>query len=391
MTVIQNVSRREFLAVLGLTGSGLVLGVSASHASSAAAEAAPAAFAPNVFLTIDPAGLVTIVCHRSEMGQGVRTAMPMIVADELEADWARVAIEQARGDAKYGDQNTDGSRSGRRELVRLRQAGAAARTMLEQAAARQWQVPAGDVQARNHTVVHVPSGRTLEFGALAAAAAALPVPDAKDLRLKPKAAFRFIGKDIPLRDGPDLVTGRALFGIDVARPGMRHAVIARPPVYGGRVKSVDTTAALKVPGVERVIQLEGTPPPSAFRPARRCCRHRAQHVGRAAGARAPRHHVGRWPECRLRLGGVPEGAGEVRAAARNGRTQGRRCRERVAIGRARGEGRLLRAAPRACSNGAARSHRRSHGRTDARCGPVHRARRARVRRSPRRLVFRSRR
>ena len=266
MTVIQNVSRREFLAVLGLTGSGLVLGVSASHASSAAADAAPAAFAPNVFLTIDPAGLVTIVCHRSEMGQGVRTAMPMIVADELEADWARVAIEQARGDAMYGDQNTDGSRSGRRELVRLRQAGAAARTMLEQAAARQWQVPAGDVQARNHTVVHVPSGRTLEFGALAAAAAALPVPDARDLRLKPKAAFRFIGKDIPLRDGPDLVTGRALFGIDVVRPGMRHAVIARPPVYGGRVKSVDTTAALKVPGVERVIQLEGTPPPSAFRP-----------------------------------------------------------------------------------------------------------------------------
>jgi isoquinoline 1-oxidoreductase subunit beta len=122
------------------------------------------------------------------------------------------------------------------------------------------------VEAHNHAVVHGPTGRTLGFGALATAAAALPVPDVKDLRLKPKAAFRFIGKDIPLRDGPDLVTGRGVFGIDVVRPGMKHAVIARPPVYGGRVTSVDDADALKVAGVERVITLPTTPPPSGFGP-----------------------------------------------------------------------------------------------------------------------------
>jgi isoquinoline 1-oxidoreductase beta subunit len=167
MAIIQNVSRREFLSVLGISGGGLVLGLSAKPGWAAAAEAATGAFAPNVFVSIDPTGLVTIVCHRSEMGQGVRTAMPMVVADELEADWARVVIAQADGDAKYGDQNTDGSRSGRRELLPLRQAGAAARAMLEAAAAQQWQVPASEVQARNHAVVHAPSGRTLDFGALA--------------------------------------------------------------------------------------------------------------------------------------------------------------------------------------------------------------------------------
>lgn len=264
MADLHNVSRREFLAALGLTGGGLVLGFSATHAASEVAQGA--GLAPNVFLAIDPDGLVSIVCHRSEMGQGVRTAMPMIVADELEADWTRVKVIQADGDPKYGDQNTDGSRSGRRELLRLRQAGAAARAMLEEAAARQWKVAAGEVQARMHNVVHLPSGRTLGFGQLAPAAAALKVPDAAGLRLKPKSAFRFIGKDVPLRDGPDMVTGRAVYAIDVVRPGMKHAVIARPPVYGGRVKSVDDSAALKVPGVERVIRLEGAPPPSGFQP-----------------------------------------------------------------------------------------------------------------------------
>ncbi len=265
MAVIHNVSRREFLAALGLTGSGLVLGLTGRHGAPPVAATA-GAFAPSVFVSIDAAGLVTIVCHRSEMGQGVRTAMPMIVADELEADWARVSIAQAPDDAKYGDQNTDGSRSGRRELLRLRQVGATARAMLEQAAAKQWKVPVVEVHARNHAIVHAPSRRTLGFGALASAAAALPVPDAKALTLKPKSAFRFIGKDIPLRDGADLVTGRAVFGIDVVRPGMKHAVIARPPVYGGRVKTLDSAAALTVPGVERVIPLEGAPPPSAFKP-----------------------------------------------------------------------------------------------------------------------------
>jgi isoquinoline 1-oxidoreductase beta subunit len=200
------------------------------------------------------------------MGQGVRTALPMIVADELGADWARVKVVQADGDPKYGDQNTDGSQSGRKDFVRLREAGAAARMMLEQAAATKWQVPAAEVETRAHEVVHARSGRALGFGELAGAAAQLPVPDLKTLRLKPASAYRLIGKGVPIRDTPDVVAGRAVFAIDVVRPGMKYAVIARPPVYGGRVKTVDSAAALTVPGVERVLSLETPPPPSAFKP-----------------------------------------------------------------------------------------------------------------------------
>jgi isoquinoline 1-oxidoreductase subunit beta len=266
MATLQNVSRRQFLGILGLGGGGLVLAVPAARAWPVGAAPPAAVLAPNVFLSIDPSGVVTIVCHRSEMGQGVRTAMPMIVADELEADWKRVKVVQAEGDKKYGDQNTDGSRSGRGEWMKLRQAGAAARTMLEQAAAERWGVPVGEVQARMHTVVHTPSNRALGFGELAVAAGALKVPDAASLRLKPRSAFRLIGKDVPMIDSLDLVTGRGVFGIDVVRPGMKYAVIARPPVYGGRVTAVDDAAALKVRGVERVVRLEGTPPPSGFQP-----------------------------------------------------------------------------------------------------------------------------
>lgn len=267
MTTITNVSRRRFLTTLGLTGGGLVLGVGFAT-RRALIPGAPAAepFAPNVYLSIDPTGQVTIVAHRSEMGQGVRTAMPMIVADELEADWARVTIIQATGDPKYGDQNTDGSTSGRNFFTPLREAGATARMMLEAAAAQQWGVATSEVQARNHEVVHAASGRRLGFGALAAGAAGQAVPAVDAITLKPSSAFRYIGKGLPIIDGPDIVTGKAVFATDVVRPGMKHAVIARPPVYGGRVKSVDSAAALKVPGVERVITLASTPPPAGFQP-----------------------------------------------------------------------------------------------------------------------------
>jgi len=269
MADILNVSRRSFLTAVGLAGGGLVLGVSTRGSdgdSAAAAAAAAGPFAPNVFLSIDPSGEVTVVCKRSEMGQGVRTALPMIVADELGADWARVKVAQADGDPKYGDQNTDGSQSGRKDFVPLRQASAAARTMLEQAAAAQWGVPATEVGTRAHEVVHARSGRSLGFGAVAAAAAKLPVPDVKTLTLKPASAYTMIGKGVPIRDVPDMLTGRAVFAIDIVRPGMKYAVIARPPVYGGRVKSLDPAAALKVPGVEQVVSLDSPAPPTAFKP-----------------------------------------------------------------------------------------------------------------------------
>jgi isoquinoline 1-oxidoreductase subunit beta len=265
MTIITNVSRRGFLGTIGLTGAGLVIGVGIGRTGLLEAASESAGPLPlNVFVALEPTGLVEIVVSRSEMGQGVRTSMAMIVADELEADWARVKIVQAIGDPKYGDQNTDGSTSGRNFFTPLRQAGATARAMLETAAAAQWGVPVAEVRARNHEVVHEPSGRRLGYGALAIAASRVPVPDAATVTLKPRSAFRYIGKGLPNADGKDIVTGRAVFGIDAVLPGMKHAVIARSPVYGGTLKKVETDAALRVPGVERVITLKGAPPPAGF-------------------------------------------------------------------------------------------------------------------------------
>lgn len=280
-TTIRNVSRREFVS----TGSGLALAVTlpgARHrahslAAGAADPAAPDAFSPGVYVRIDATGIVTIVAHRSEMGQGIRTALPMALADELEADWSKVRIEQATGDeALYqtgiayidasGTQNTDGSRSLRHYLRPVREAGATARAMLEAAAARQWNVPVTEVTARFHQVLHTSTGRTVGYGELVAIARDLPVPAKDQIRLKAPAAFRYIGKELPGVDLFDITTGRAKYGIDQTHAGMKYAAIARPPVYGGRVASVDSKAAEAVAGVERVIRLAETPPPSGFLP-----------------------------------------------------------------------------------------------------------------------------
>jgi isoquinoline 1-oxidoreductase beta subunit len=268
-------SRRGFLKAVPLTGLVLYVGLPA-HGQTADApkkyggDAMPHGLRdnPNLFISIAPSGIVSITCIRSEMGQGVRTSLPKVVADELEADWKRVRVVQAPGDeAKYGNQDTDGSRSTRHSFDPLRRCGASARTMLEQAAAAKWKVPLDQVQARNHEVVHKPSGRKLGYGALALAAAKLDVPAAASLRLKQPGEFRYIGKtDTFLTDGQDIVTGKAQYGIDVRLPGMLYAVIARPAVLGGKVKSFDAAEALKVPGVVKVFALDGTPPPSQFLP-----------------------------------------------------------------------------------------------------------------------------
>src|SRR5256712_308961 len=223
---------------------------------------------PLVFVSIAEDGTVTIVCHRSEMGQGVRTGMPMIVADELEADWKRVRVAQAPGDEKrFGNQDTDGSRSTRHFFEPMRRCGAAARAMLEAAAAERWKVPVTEVEARNHEVVHRPTGRRLGYGSLAKAAASQPIPARETLRLKDPKQFRYIGKgQLKLVDGRDIVIGKAQYGIDTRLDGMLYAVVARPPVYGGKVASFDSAEALKVPGVERVVQIEDSPPPAHFNP-----------------------------------------------------------------------------------------------------------------------------
>ncbi|HEX6442327.1 MAG TPA: molybdopterin cofactor-binding domain-containing protein [Stellaceae bacterium] len=271
---LENVSRRGFLTgVLG-TG-GLVVAAEflpgralAAYATGAAKMTGGVVSDPHVFISIDPNGIVTIVAHRAEMGTGSRTSLPMAIADELEADWSRVRVAQSPGDEqKYGNQNTDGSRSLRHFLQPMRECGAAMRAMLESAAAQRWNVDATEVQAQNHEVVHKPSGRKLGYGELAAAASALPTPPADRIKLKDEAAFRYLGKGkVPIVDLFDITTGRAVYGIDAKLPGMKYAVIARPPVMGGKVASYDSAAALKVPGVEKVIAIEGTAPPSKMQP-----------------------------------------------------------------------------------------------------------------------------
>lgn len=270
-----SVGRRRFLQSLSAAG-GLVLiaghgvGALAAEPKKYGADGMTNGWVDDssVFVAIAPDGTVSIVCHRSEMGQGVRTGMPMIVADELEADWSRVKVVQAPGDEKrYGNQDTDGSRSTRHFFMPMRTCGASARMMLERAAAERWQVPIDEVHAKNHEIVHVKSGRRLGYGALAAAAAKLPVPSRDQVVLKDPSQFRYIGKGkIRIVDGRDIVTGKAVYGQDVRLPGMLFAVVARPEVYLGKVVSVDATQALKVPGVLKVVPIEPSAPPANFNP-----------------------------------------------------------------------------------------------------------------------------
>jgi isoquinoline 1-oxidoreductase beta subunit len=222
---------------------------------------------PLVFVAIEPDGTVVITAHRSEMGQGSRTSLPMIVADEMEADWSRVRIVQAPGDEpKYGNQDTDGSRSLRHHVQSMRQIGAAVRHMLAGAAAKGWGVDPAAVKVELHRVTG-PDGRSADFGEIAEAAMAEPVPAFEALSFKTEEQFRYIGKGrVQIADLRDITTGKAVYGADVMLEGMRFAVVARPPAVGGRVKSFDATAALAVPGVEQVIELEGSTPPAKFAP-----------------------------------------------------------------------------------------------------------------------------
>ncbi len=273
--IIENVSRRGFLK--GVVAGGSLV-VAAQFLPARAALAAYATGAdkmphgtvadPHVFIAIDRDGTVTIVAHRAEMGTGSRTSLPMVVAEELEADWSRVRVRQAPGDeVTYGNQDTDGSRSLRHFIQPMRQCGAAARRMLEMAAATRWSVPIAEVEARDHAVTHKPSGRKLGYGELAEVATALPTPSPDQIKLKDAASFRYLGKgNVPIVDLFDITTGRATYGIDAKVAGMKFAVIARAPVLGGKLASYDDTETMKVPGVEKVVVIDGTPPPAKFQP-----------------------------------------------------------------------------------------------------------------------------
>ena len=254
-----NLSRRRFM----LGGTVLVLGAATPVLSTVArADSSTALLAPSVFLAIDGDGGVTITASRSEMGQGVRTALAQIVADELEADWNAITVEQAVGDPVYGDQNTDGSQSIRLLFDTLREAGAAAREMLREAAAKEWGAPAAECEAAQHEVRHPPSGRALGYGRLVAAAAELPVPS--NPKLKRRADYRHIGKARVHVDANDVVDGKAAFGMDVTLPNMAHAVIVRPPVLGAAVQRFEEPPAQA--GLIAVETLDGVGLGGMFQP-----------------------------------------------------------------------------------------------------------------------------
>ena len=262
--------RRRFVQLMGMGGIVIAVGPSGIRRLDdaerlAASWAEP--WSPVAYVTLHDDGMVTLICHRSEMGQGIRTTMPMIIADEMEADWAKCRVEQADGnEKKYGSQNTDGSTSIRDFLPKYREAGATMRALLEDAAASQWGVNAGTVRARQHTVVHEASGRTVSFAALVTSARALPMPTKDRVRVKSAAERHWQGKTMPSIDLVPMTTGTAKYGADITLPGMKFAVIARPPVWGGTVVSVDDRAALRVPGVERVVRIPEPPIPGGYLP-----------------------------------------------------------------------------------------------------------------------------
>lgn len=278
MSALFPVSRRGFLQG-GLAALTLAVGADGLVRSASAAEAKPAKYGadtmpggtvdnPLAFVSIASDGTVTIVAHRAEMGTGVRTSLPMVVADEMEAVWERVRIVQAEAnEARYGNQNVDGSRSVRHFLLPMRRVGAAARQMLEAAAAAHWSVPVAEVRAVQHAVLHAPSGRRLGYGELAAAAARLPVPAADTLRLKARAEFRYIGKgQVRATDLEAIGQGQASYGMDLRLPGMVYAVVARPPVLGGKPRRVDSSKALTVPGVLQVVEIPALAGAPGFQP-----------------------------------------------------------------------------------------------------------------------------
>ncbi len=221
---------------------------------------------PTIFVSIDPDGTVTIVAHRSEMGTGSRTSLPMVLADEMGADWSRVKLVQAPGDEpRYGNQDTDGSRSMRHHIQSMRQMGASVRHMLANAAAKKWGVNPDDVQVGVHKVTS--GAKEVHFGELAVDAMSEVVPQFEELQFKSEKEFRYIGKgNVSMVDLFDITTGKAIYGADVNLPGMKVAVIARPPAVGETIAKMDDKKARKVAGVEDIIELPVSVMPAKFAP-----------------------------------------------------------------------------------------------------------------------------
>lgn len=255
-------SRRDFLKISSLATGGFLLGI---NFQCSGPKGEPITFAPNVYISLSSNNEVILVAHRSEMGTGIRTSLPMILADELGADWKKVKIIQAEGDEdKYGNQNTDGSFSVRMFFEPMRKAGATARQMLIHAAARKWEVDSSECTTENSQVIHNGSTKKVDFGDLVEALQTMELPDASTIKLKELSEYKLIGTDVPIYDAKAIASGQATFGADVDLPTMQIAVIARSPVVGATILSYDDTAALAIPGVSQVIKIDGSGISSGF-------------------------------------------------------------------------------------------------------------------------------
>jgi len=258
-TTDKNLSRRNFIRISGMTGAALTIGYAMPALANDAAEILTAQKASEqgieltAWISIDKTGKVTILNHRSEMGQGSFQAVPQMVAEELEVSLDNVNIAFAPGSqTKYGSQLTGGSSTVRGAYIRLLRTGATAREMLIEAAAKKWNVNKSECYAENGFVIHKPSGKKLGYGELVEEASKLTPP--KDVKLKRREEYKIVGKPLPRQDNPNKINGKAEFGLDVKIPGMLYAVIERSPRFKGKVKSFDDAAAMKVRGVKKVLK-----------------------------------------------------------------------------------------------------------------------------------------
>jgi isoquinoline 1-oxidoreductase subunit beta len=261
VTPPKSLGRREFLKTTATIGGGLYIAAYVPELSAGARELAPTGagvFAPNAFVRIAPDDTVTVIANHSEMGQGIYTSLPMLLNEELEADWSKIKVEAAPVDAAYnhtvfGVQMTGGSTTTPSEWERFRKMGAMARLMLVEAAAQKWNVPAASCRVAKGVVIHTASGRKATYGSLADAASQLKPP--QNIPLKDPKQFTLVGKPTRRLDTPSKTNGSAQFGLDVKVPGMLYAVVSRPPIFGGKVSSIDSADALKVSGVHAVEQI----------------------------------------------------------------------------------------------------------------------------------------
>lgn len=246
-------TRREFIKIIGMSGGALTLAAFVPVTDVFAKRGEPKNFSPSVYLKIDNNGIVTIIVHRSEMGQGVRTSLPMLVAEELEVDWKKIVIEQAEGDKKYGNQVTGGSTSIRTSWEPLRVAGATAREMLIAAAATKWNVKTSDCKAENGFVINKINKKKFGYGDLVDDASKLPIP--QNVKLKDPKDYKIIGKRIHRLDTPDKIYGKAKYGIDVVIPGMFYAAVSRSPSFGAKVKSFDSSKTKSINGITDIKEI----------------------------------------------------------------------------------------------------------------------------------------